>query len=57
MWNGKPKFDYQDIKRETLPSGRVYDINGEKLPSVTTILSATKSEESKAKFAAALSRI
>ena len=49
IWNGKPKFDYQTIKRVTLPSGRVYDINDEKLPSVTTILSATKSEESKAK--------
>ncbi|MAL46848.1 MAG: hypothetical protein CME98_22980, partial [Hyphomonas sp.] len=52
IWNGKPKFDYQTIKRVTLPSGRVYDINDEKLPSVTTILSATKSEESKAKLAA-----
>ena len=52
LWNGKPKFDYQTIKRVTLPTGRVYDINEEKLPSVTTILSATKSEESKAKLAA-----
>ena len=52
IWNGKPKFDYQTIKRVTLPSGRVYDINDKKLPSVTTILSATKSEESKAKLAA-----
>jgi genome maintenance exonuclease 1 len=52
MWDGKPKFDYQTIKRVTLPTGRVYDINQEKLPSVTTILSATKSEESKAKLAA-----
>ena len=52
LWNGKPKFDYKTIKRVTLPTGRVYDINEEKLPSVTTILSATKSEESKAKLAA-----
>ena len=52
IWNGTPKFDYQPIKRVTLPTGRVYDINEEKLPSVTTILSATKSEESKAKLAA-----
>ena len=52
LWDGKPKFDYQTIKRVTLPTGRVYDINEEKLPSVTTILSATKSEESKAKLAA-----
>jgi len=52
LWNGKPKFDYQKIKRVDSPDGRVYDINDEKLPSVTTILSATKSEESKAKLAA-----
>ena len=52
LWNGKPKFDYQTIKRVTLPTGRMYDIHEEKLPSVTTILSATKSEESKAKLAA-----
>ena len=52
LWDGKPKFDYKTIKRVTLPTGRVYDINEEKLPSVTTILSATKSEESKAKLAA-----
>ena len=52
IWDGKPKFDYQTIKRVTLPTGRVYDINDEKLPSVTTILSATKSEESRAKLAA-----
>ena len=30
---------------------RIYDINGEKLPSVTTILKATESEEKKAKLA------
>jgi genome maintenance exonuclease 1 len=52
IWNGKPKFDYKTIKRVDSESGRVYDINNEKLPSVTTILSATKSEESKAKLAA-----
>ena len=52
LWNGTPKFDYQKIKRVDSPTGRVYDINDEKLPSVTTILSATKSEESKAKLAA-----
>ena len=52
IWDGKPKFNYQSIKRVDSESGRVYDINNEKLPSVTTILSATKSEESKAKLAA-----
>ena len=52
IWNGKPKFDYQTIKRVDSKSGRVYDINNEKLPSVTTILGATRSEESKAKLAA-----
>ena len=52
IWNGKPKFKYQTIKRVDSESGRVYDINDEKLPSVTTILGATRSEESKAKLAA-----
>ena len=52
IWNGKPKFDYQTIKRVDSKSGRVYDINNEKLPSVTTILGATRSEESRAKLAA-----
>ena len=52
IWNGKSKFDYQTIKRVDSESGRVYDINNEKLPSVTTILGATRSEESKAKLAA-----
>ena len=52
IWNGKSKFDYQTIKRVDSESGRVYDINDEKLPSVTTILGATRSEESKAKLAA-----
>ena len=52
LWNGTPKFDYKSIKRVDSPTGRVYDIDEEKLPSVTTILSATKSEESKAKLAA-----
>ena len=52
IWNGKPKFDYKSIKRVDSATGRVYDINEEKLPSVTTILGATRSEESKAKLAA-----
>ena len=34
IWDGKPKFKYQSIKRVDSESGRVYDINNEKLPSV-----------------------
>ena len=51
IWNGKSKFNYQTIKRVDSPNGRVYDINNEKLPSVTTILGATRSAESEAKLA------
>ena len=29
IWNGKPKFNYQTIKRVDSESGRVYDINNE----------------------------
>ena len=28
IWNGKPKFNYQSINRETTEEGRTYDING-----------------------------
>ena len=43
------KFKYEAIKRIDTPEGRRYATpDGEKLPSVTTILDATKSEESKA---------
>jgi len=43
------KFKYVAIKRTDTPEGRRYATpDGEKLPSVTTILDATKSEESKA---------
>jgi len=42
------KFKYETIKRIDTPEGRRYATpDGEKLPSVTTILDATKSEESK----------
>ena len=50
IWNGIPKFNYQTINRHTTESGRTYEINGEKLPSVTTILGATRSAESEAKL-------
>ena len=42
------KFKYESIKRiDTLEGRRYATPDGEKLPSVTTILDATKSEESK----------
>lgn len=42
------KFNYIPIKRIDTPEGRRYATpDGQKLPSVTTILDATKSEESK----------
>jgi genome maintenance exonuclease 1 len=42
------KFSYAPIKKETVDGSRKYATpDGEKLPSVTTILDATKSEESK----------
>ena len=42
------KFKYEAIKRIDTPIGRRYATpDGEKLPSVTTVLDATKSEESK----------
>lgn len=42
------KFHYEPIKRVDTPEGRRYATpDGNKLPSVTTILDATKSEESK----------
>jgi genome maintenance exonuclease 1 len=43
-----PKFNYQPIPRENVNGRRLYATpDGNKLPSVTTILDATKSEESK----------
>jgi len=42
------KFPYQEMKRETTTEGRKYVApDGEKLPSVTTILDATKPIEAK----------
>jgi len=38
--------------RSVINGGRHYDIDGDKLPSVTTILSATQSDEKKASLAA-----
>lgn len=43
-----PKYNYQALKREQTAAGRRYlTPDGNKLPSVTTILEATKSQESK----------
>ena len=42
------KFNYQPLQRVDTPEGRRYATpDGQKLPSVTTILSATQSEEKK----------
>jgi hypothetical protein len=38
-------FTYQEFSAETLPTGRVYDILGHKLPSITTVLSKTQSKD------------
>ena len=47
MYN--PKFNYQPIPRENVNGRRLYATpDGNRLPSVTTILDATKSEEKKA---------
>jgi len=45
-WN--KKFEYPKTIREAIEGQRHYIINDEKLPSVTTILQATQSEEKKA---------
>ena len=43
-----PRFDYQPVPRVTIEGKRYYATpDGNKLPSVTTILDKTKSEESK----------
>ena len=46
------KFDYKPLNRTTLEGKRHYVLpNGDKVPSVTTILDRTKSEESRAALA------
>ena len=43
-----PKFNYTPISRESIDGKRHYCLpDGSKVPSVTTILDKTKSEESK----------
>ena len=47
MYN--PKFDYKPVPRVVIEGKRFYATpDGNKLPSVTTILDKTKTEESKA---------
>lgn len=41
----KSKYNYPVLEREDSPSGRRYIVGDQRLPSVTTILSQTKSEE------------
>jgi hypothetical protein len=48
-WN--KKFKYPKSMRSLIDGKRHYDIDSEKLPSVTTILSATQSEEKKKSIA------
>jgi len=49
QWNNK--FNYPKSTRSIVQGSRHYAINQENLPSVTTILKATESEEKKAKLA------
>ena len=41
----KKKFKYHSLQRQDLPEGRRYVYGDQKLPSVTTILSATKKDK------------
>ena len=48
-WNNK--FSYPKSMRSMVSGSRMYAVNQEKLPSVTSILQATQSEEKKASLA------
>ena len=54
-WN--PKFTYPKSTRSLVNGSRHYSLDGSSLPSVTTILSATKSEEDKAAILAWKQRV
>jgi len=54
-WN--KLYKYPKSRRETLKGGRHYDVNDEKLPSVTTILQATQSLEKAESLARWASRV
>ena len=47
----KNKFSYPKSMRSMVSGSRMYSVNQEKLPSVTSILQATQSEEKKASLA------
>ena len=49
QWNNK--YNYPKSTRSIVDGSRHYSVNEERLPSVTTILKATESEEKKAKLA------
>jgi hypothetical protein len=49
QWNNK--FSYPKSMRSIVSGSRMYAVNQEKLPSVTSILQATQSEEKKASLA------
>ncbi len=55
QWN--KKFNYPRSIRSLIQGSRHYDIGHEKLPSVTTIISATQSEEKRQKLAEWRTRI
>ena len=55
QWNNK--FIYPKSTRSIIQGSRHYAVNEENLPSVTTILKATESEEKKAKLAAWKERV
>ena len=55
QWNNK--FIYPKSTRSIVQGSRHYAVNQENLPSVTTILKATESEEKKAKLAAWKERV
>ena len=54
-WN--KKFNYPSSTRALFQGKRHYSLDGSNLPSVTTILSATKSEEDKAALTAWKERV
>ena len=55
IWNNK--FNYPKSSRSIVNGSRHYVLDGSNLPSVTTIISATKSEEDKAALAAWKERV
>ena len=52
QWNNK--YNYPKSTRSIFQGSRHYSVNKENLPSVTTILKATESEEKKAKLEEAM---